>query len=348
MIKHEVVLQIILLPYIHIFKLVILMLDFYLKWKELAQEGLRIGSNTSVLEGNFNKVVVLGVGGSGVIGEFLESISREYEFSVRVSVARYLWDLRGLRLGRTFSIAVSYSGNTTETLECTRYLLSQGVPVIGVTSGGLLREMLSKRGLPVALVPSGLLPRAAMPVMLYACIGYLIKMGLAGKLSYNEALSSINMLESRDEAEREAQELINYIEDKTPVLITVNKYYPLALRVKQELAENAKKLSFIEVLPDAGHNSVVPWGRDPSRKHYKLIAVAGGDEEVYYKAFSRGCNEPLKLWVVKGDSYLEKIMWGAWVAGIFSVKLALRNGYDPSETKEIKEYRKYLSGFIKI
>ena len=70
---------------------------------------------------------------------------------------------------RTLVVAVSYSGNTEETLSCVERALPRGCRPVCVASGGRLAELAAQHGLPLVAVPAGLQPRAsigylAMPV----------------------------------------------------------------------------------------------------------------------------------------------------------------------------------------
>ncbi len=321
--------------------------EMYNSWSRLAKQGFEEGLTVSIDASNASRLIIIGVGGSGVIGSFVASLSRNYEFPVEVSTVMSPWELNLKTLGdHTLIIAVSYSGNTVETLSCLNKVITlPRVRVVGVTSGGKLEKLLEDRGLPVVKVSRGLLPRAAFPQMLFGILGLLVTSGLSGRLNNNTVQRSLKTLEFNSDAWSEAERFSGMIGESTPVFVSTWSYQPVAIRFKQELAENAKTLSFTELLPDAGHNSIVAWGRDSRRESYKLISIIGkADEgEVLHEAFKEGCGMRIEKWRLRGEELLSELLWGAWIAGLTSLVLAEKKGIDASETKEIKTYRAFLS-----
>ncbi|MCJ7652954.1 MAG: SIS domain-containing protein, partial [Actinobacteria bacterium] len=93
-----------------------------------------------------NAVVVLGMGGSGISGDVVSSL-------VADSLSVPMFTVKGYRLPRfvdenTLVFAVSYSGNTEETLDCVGGALKRGASVVAVASGGKLAEIAGERDLP--------------------------------------------------------------------------------------------------------------------------------------------------------------------------------------------------------
>ncbi len=321
--------------------------DIYNNWLRLAKQGFEEGVRISVDASGVSKLVVLGVGGSGVIGGFVESLSSNYEFPVEVSTVMSPWELNLKTLGdHVLVIAVSYSGNTVETLSCLNKVMTlPNVRIVGVTSGGKLEKLSEDKGFPIIKVSRGLLPRAAFPQMLFGILGLLVNSGLSGRLNESAVQKSLEILESSADAWSEARQLSSIIGERIPVFVSTWSYRPVAIRFKQELAENAKTLSFTEFLPDAGHNSIVAWGRDPRRESYKLISIIGGanGEEALHESFKEGCGMRVEEWRLRGEDLLSELLWGAWIAGLTSLIIAEKNGVDASETREIKTYREFLS-----
>ena len=62
----------------------------------------------------------------------------------------------------TLLVAVSYSGNTAETLSAVEQGLAAGARLVGVTSGGALAELAQSRGAPLVAIEGGRMPRAAL------------------------------------------------------------------------------------------------------------------------------------------------------------------------------------------
>jgi len=121
------------------------LVESYLEWKRLAELGREAGESADLesveakLSRPLSAVYIVGVGGSGAVGSFLASVSD----LANVPVVSYQGlGLPGPVSSSTLVLAISYSGNTLETLLATKRALEKGAPVVGVTSGGKLAELL--------------------------------------------------------------------------------------------------------------------------------------------------------------------------------------------------------------
>ncbi|HET6795505.1 MAG TPA: SIS domain-containing protein, partial [Acidimicrobiales bacterium] len=109
-------------------------------------------------------VVVLGMGGSGVAGDILLAAAAPFMPVPVVVVKGYL---PPAFVGEgTLVFAVSFSGDTEETLEAATEAAVQGASVVAVTGGGELAKRAAGWGAPVVPVPSSIpQPRAALGAM---------------------------------------------------------------------------------------------------------------------------------------------------------------------------------------
>src|SRR5204862_8213137 len=99
------------------------------------------------------------MGGSGVGGDGVASWLAG-RAKVPIEVIR---DYRIPAYGRPEDLldAVSYSGNTEETLAAAAQAINLGCRVVAITSGGTLRDLVRANDMPVLPVPTGLPPRGA-------------------------------------------------------------------------------------------------------------------------------------------------------------------------------------------
>src|SRR5207253_9190199 len=97
------------------------------------------------------------MGGSAIGGDVFASWIAD-RAKVPIQVVR---DYRIPAYGRPedLLIAVSYSGNTEETLAATTQGLSLGCRVVSITSGRMLRDLVPPNDMRVLPVPTGLPPR---------------------------------------------------------------------------------------------------------------------------------------------------------------------------------------------
>src|SRR3954468_4618457 len=109
-------------------------------------------------------VVVMGMGGSGIAGDILLATAAPF-MPVPVVVVKGYECPHFVGEG-SLVFAVSYSGNTEETLQAVTDAAVNGAKVVAVTSGGELAKLASGWGAPVIPVPDTIpQPRAALGAM---------------------------------------------------------------------------------------------------------------------------------------------------------------------------------------
>src|SRR5947199_10603634 len=105
-------------------------------------------------------VVVLGMGGSGIAGDIVAAVAGPF-MPVPVVVAKS-YELPAFVGDGTLVFAVSFSGNTEETVEATSEAAVQGAKVVVVSGGGELTRLGEAWGSPIVAVPDEIpQPRAA-------------------------------------------------------------------------------------------------------------------------------------------------------------------------------------------
>jgi glucose/mannose-6-phosphate isomerase len=105
-------------------------------------------------------IAVLGMGGSGISGELCRSVLAPLAPVPVVTIRDY--DLPAWVGPDTLVFAVSYSGDTEETLSAFRQAAERGARLVAVTTGGALAREADAGGYPAVVVPGGLMPRAAL------------------------------------------------------------------------------------------------------------------------------------------------------------------------------------------
>src|SRR5437016_4783829 len=121
--------------------------------------GMKVGESTRVPIEEAQRIFIVGMGGSAIGGDVFASWIAD-RAKVPIQVVR---DYRIPAYGRPedLLIAVSYSGNTEETLAATTQGLKLGCRVVAITSGGTLRDLARANDMRVLPVPTGLPPRGA-------------------------------------------------------------------------------------------------------------------------------------------------------------------------------------------
>lgn len=319
-------------------------LSQYSEWYELIVEGYE-SSRTALasreLRGDFSGVLVCGMGGSGVSGDFLSVIGQIYGCRVPIHV------FKGFNLPRWYSsylvVAVSYSGNTLETVECSRRARELGASVVYVSSGGLLREEAERAGAPWIRLRQGLVPRAALPAMVGALVGLTDHLGLSS-VGEERVLEAHYVL--KNTLVDEAMPIAETASDTDLLIVGACGYYGvLAERFRSEFSENSKMLVKAEVYPESAHNDIVAWqARRGARVSFIAITGGGGVcdkimEFVVRKYKLHGAVEILDL----GAPTMASLLRGALIGGYASILVALKKGIDPAATPIIDEYKRVVA-----
>jgi glucose/mannose-6-phosphate isomerase len=276
------------------------------------------------------------MGGSGVVGDIVLDLSTEVPPRVPIALSK---GLRLPRVNKPLIIAISYSGNTIETLRVTREALRRGYPTVGITTGGELGQMLGKLGIPLLNVPRASAPRFALPAMLYPTL--LI-------------LDEFDVMRTRDELERGIrgiekalastlqEDVAMHLVDGLPVIWATESRRGVGTRFKNDLNENSKKLAVLSIVPEGAHNDIAAVvGREP--RH--VLIGARTDEEYDYLSVveellrRRGSVVKVDL---EGERPLEREMFGVTLLGLSTLILAHRLNVDPVRTEMIDELKELL------
>src|SRR4051812_49138728 len=106
-------------------------------------------------------VLVLGMGGSGIAGDLLAAVAGPF-MPVPVVVSKG-YEPPSFVDESTLVIALSFSGNTEETIEATSTAAAAGGRVLAVCGGGELEALASSWGAPVLKTPDNIpMPRAGL------------------------------------------------------------------------------------------------------------------------------------------------------------------------------------------
>ncbi len=210
-----------------------------------------------------SNIVVTGLGGSAIGGDLLR-VYAAGKISVPVIVNRdyVLPEFVG---PDTLVFAVSYSGNTEETLSAYEEARSRGASVMAITTGGKLGEMALRDGVPLVKVPSGCAPRAATGYLFIPTLGILQRLGMLPDVTgeINSMISYIKELHKTigPESPREenlSKQIAQKLYKKIPVIWgATGTTEVVAQRWKGQINENAKAPAYWNVFPELNHNEIV-------------------------------------------------------------------------------------------
>jgi len=146
---------------------------------------------------DIQNVVILGMGGSAIAGDFLRSLV-DVASPVPIFSNRN-YDLPLLVDSRTLLIASSYSGNTEEVLSCFERGLGTGAKKVVTTTGGKLLASARANGVPVFVFHYESEPRAALGYGIMPLLAIAQKVRIVANISpdVDEAIAVMESLAAR-------------------------------------------------------------------------------------------------------------------------------------------------------
>jgi glucose/mannose-6-phosphate isomerase len=314
--------------------------DQYLDWEELAKS--IIASEVDNL-GNFrgltyDGLALAGMGGSGIACDVIYSELKN-ALSIPITIVKDFTLPYWVRKG-WLVIAISYSGNTLETLSLVDEAIRRGAAVAAVSSDGSLIKKCDESKLPYIKIPEGRAPRTSFPALVGGVVKLLHELKIYDFL--DEFKDGLHALRNIDEAERASEELSDFLEGTIPVFISDQDHYPLALRAKDEINENAKTPSLVHIYPESAHNDIVSW--DGWFGPLSAVILDTGNSVLgYIGSYIMRAGVPTKIIKLTHlSNYFGRALWWSQVIGLTSVRLAWRRGIDPEKTKAIAEYKEFL------
>ncbi|MDQ3679026.1 MAG: bifunctional phosphoglucose/phosphomannose isomerase [Actinomycetota bacterium] len=286
-------------------------------------------------------VVVVGMGGSGIAGDILLATAGAFMAVPAVVVKSYT--LPGFVGDGSLVFAVSFSGDTEETIEAATQAVVQGATVVAVTSGGELGRLASSWGSSVVDLPNSIpQPRAAVGALAIPPLIMLEEVGLFPGAGRWIELAVEQLRRRRDQlitTQNPAAEMAHRIGSTIPLIHSSGALGGAAAqRWKTQVNENANAPAFWNVQPELCHNEVQGWGQHSHltrqllslvalrhdaehpqvQRRYELVAELVADKVVsMHEVYAEGDGELAQL--------LDLVIFGDFV----SLHLADNEGIDP-------------------
>ena len=300
-------------------------------------------------------VVVLGMGGSGVAGDLLVATAAPF-MAVPVVVVKGYTPPAFVGEG-TLVFAVSFSGNTEETLEAATEAAVQGATVVCVTGGGELAERAEGWGSPVIPVPAGIpQPRAAIGAMAIPPLVVLEEIGLFPGASEWIRLAVAQLRRRRDQLagpSSPAEALARKIGRTVPLVYSSGAVgSTAALRWKTQLNENAKVPAFWAAHPELCHNEICGWGQngDVTRQLFTVVNLRTDSEHPQVMRrfelvddIMREVVASVEEVMAEGDGDLAQLLDLVLVGDMVSLHLAAQEGLDPGPVPVLVELKERLA-----
>jgi len=306
---------------------------------------------------DFLGIAFLGMGGSGFTGDVIKNLLKN-EISIPIEV------VKGYKLPKYVSkswlvIALSYSGNTEETLSGACEALKRDCEIVFISSGGKAEEIAKENNKCFIKVPGGFQPRAASGYLLVPLLILLNKLRISpiDIKQIDESIKLIKVLAEKYNRnvpmdKNPAKQLATRIGQFLPVIYGFEgELSPTAYRWKCQINENSKTPSFCNEFPELNHNETVGWERlKQTTKDFVLIYLKDKDEterlnariDITVELIKDNFADVIKVEVI-GSTPLEKVLSTIFLGGMVSVYLAILNGIDPTPIQKINTLKSKLA-----
>jgi glucose/mannose-6-phosphate isomerase len=290
---------------------------------------------------DIENVVIIGMGGSGLAGEVILSAAGPY-LPLPVLVFKS-YNIPAFVGEGSLIFAISFSGDTEETIEATTEAALQGARVVAVTTGGELARLAESWEVPLIRVPDTIpQPRAALGALVVPPLLILEQIGLFPGASHWIEAAADQLRVRRDRLQQpgnEAEDLARKIGRTIPLVHGGGGLGGVAAhRWKTQLNENAKMPAFWNSHPELCHNELAGWGQhgDLTRQAITVVGLRHDFEhpqltgrfDLAYRLLDEvvaGIHEIR----AEGDGELAQLLDLILVGDFTSLHLALTEGVDP-------------------
>jgi glucose/mannose-6-phosphate isomerase len=287
-------------------------------------------------------IAVLGMGGSGVAGTVLQAYGSD-RLGVPVCLVRDYTVPRFVGPG-TLCFAVSFSGNTEETVSAARQAAERGASLVAVTSGGELAALAAEVGAPCYPVPSDIgWPRAGIGAVTAPLLVACEETGLLPGAGEDIAAAVRQLVLRRETLVRsdggEAAEIARRIGRTIPLVYGGAPVgAAAAARWKTQMNENPKSPAFSAAYPELCHNEICGWGvqGDVTRQVITIVDLRSEHDhprvarrfDLVDEVIREAVAGIVTVWA-QGDGVLAQLFDLVLVGDFVSLHRATAEGIDP-------------------
>tara|TARA_B000000565_G_scaffold108083_1_gene81002 strand:+ start:192 stop:1187 length:996 start_codon:yes stop_codon:yes gene_type:complete len=317
------------------------------------QEELEFSENIDSIQ--YDSLLIMGMGGSGVSGDVLSLLSNEVS-SKKITVRKSYSIPKKIMEVKPFCLFISYSGNTEETLSGLNDAIKNNLDWAVISSGGKLIDLAIEHNKEYIKIPDGLQPRAAFGYLTQAACKIVdIVEGtnfVKELIDVGNYLNEILNEEEDSEIFIEAKKIAKQINKKTCIIYGGTDLTELvASRWKTQINENAKSKAFVGSMPEVHHNEILSWDADVegSKSNYVLILLRDNSENSQiakrFDLTQKLLGEKVEIFNIEPKSQsttLIKLMELVLLGDLFSISLADELNMIPEDIEGIENLKKLL------
>ena len=304
-----------------------------------------------------SSVVVFGMGGSAISGDLARTLGSNTA-SVPIEVVRG-YHIPGYVDNKTLAVAISFSGDTEETLVAFDAASQRTPQQLVIASGGALQARAHGSGIPhypirnVCKQPRAALPHLYMPVLhALAALGIIRCPSTAVLDAIHFVAEQASRLDvAIPERGNPAKQLARALHGRIVSIYGAEFLSEVARRWKTQINENSKQWAEFEHLPEANHNAVVGYGNPAA--HTSALQVVQLYSSLYHsrtrirsevtKELLRASAIASETIAVEGPTPLAQQLYGILLGDYVSYYLALLNDVDPTPVANIDHVKARLT-----
>ncbi len=329
------------------------MRDVILNQHEQIQRSLDVNKEIKI-EGQFDSIILAGMGGSGHPGDLLNALSlakaplyvhRNYDLPITY--------LAHMGLMKPLIIISSYSGNTEEALSSYQAARNHSLPIMVSSAGGELAQQAQSHGVPwIRVAFTDMQPRHTLLAAFTGIYAALKNSGLAEDVTSDLQAASEFLQKNMVAWEESARELAEKIKGRIPVYISSDSLGFAVKNFKIQTNENAKYPAFWNTFPELNHNEMVGFSQLKEMKNnnkFIVIMLRDNDDHPRNKIRLDVTADLYTKWgvtveqfPVRGKTLIEKI-FGAVMFGLWTTYyLAKEYGIDPLPVEGVETFKAKL------
>jgi glucose/mannose-6-phosphate isomerase len=306
--------------------------------------------------GHLRSVALFGMGTSGTAADAVAAYGAGFS-------SRPIWVGKGYDAPSfvgpdTLVFALSFDGDTEETVAAAAAAAEKGAVVVVVSGGGALSKLATASGLTRFEVPPGLpAARTALGALAVPALLTLSRLGLVADVGPSLERALVALRRRRDALVAPggpAEEVARLIGRTIPLIYGSSGLNAVAAwRWKTQVNENAKTPAFWSVQPELCHNEIAGWGQhgDVTRQVLSLVTLrhAGEHPQVARRfgltvdATDEVMANVIAVWAEGEDDlsrFLDLTLFGDFV----SLHMAGRESIDPGPVPALSDVASALRG----
>lgn len=327
----------------------------FLSLPSQVEAGWDLGASFSGVEPerDVSRVLVVGMGGSGIGAELVRGLTDAQPEGVEVVPWRD-YELPSWARRNTLVVAVSVSGNTAETNTAFQQACELDIPRIVISGPGRLRAAAVGNGVLAANIEWDHEPRAALGFTFVTLYRALQEHGLAQDLSADvpPAISELSDVAAQlapevSVDENVAKQIAMELEGRYPLIAGVRPLLGVAARWKSQLNENADCWAGWDQIPEMKHNTVqgifqaTDWPAPPcvvALKPDDCDEFAADDIDRILDELSANHVQNLLL-QIDAPNTLGRMLVGSLLGDMVSYYLAILRNRNPSATESLNRVK---------